>query len=357
MKNVKINKGNYSLDTNERELMFEQAKSMGWESLYKEYRDNWSNYPKNTFVSEYPLLVDLELSSVCNLKCPMCYTITDEFKNKIKNKFMDFNLYIKIMDEIAGHVPSIRLSLRGEPTLYPKLIECIEYAKNKGIKEVSFLTNGSKLTEEYFEKIMLAGADWITISIDGLYDTYESIRKPLKFIDTFEKVKMIKRLKQKHSSKKPVIKIQAIWPSIRKNSEEFYNKFVEYVDLIAFNPLIDYLDNDDESQILYEDNFLCPQLYQRIIITADGNFLICSNDENQTEIIGNAYNETVYDVWHSKRLNDIRKLHIEIDGFKNLNVCKKCYLPRRTIENEKIIVNEREIIIKNYENRVQNIGQ
>lgn len=124
---------------------------------------------------------------MCNLKCPMCYTITDEFKEKVNAKLVDFELYKKIIDEISGKVPALRLSLRGESTLHPKFIECIKYAKDKGIKEISTLTNGSKLDLDFFEKIVNAGIDWITISVDGLNEEYEKIRKPLKFKDILEK--------------------------------------------------------------------------------------------------------------------------------------------------------------------------
>lgn len=71
-RNVPINKGNYSMDTAEREALFEQYRGDGWEAEYAEYRRNWSEYAKQQKVSDYPLLVDIELSSVCNLACPMC---------------------------------------------------------------------------------------------------------------------------------------------------------------------------------------------------------------------------------------------------------------------------------------------
>jgi len=346
--NMIMNKGNYSLDTDERELRFNQIRGAGWEEEYAAYRNNWAALPQNAIVSEYPLLVDIELSTVCNLKCPMCYTITEEFKSRVGCNFMDWSLFTRIIDEIAGHVPAIRLSLRGEPTLHPDFIKCVEYAKKKGIREISFLTNGSNLSEKSFQEIMLAGADWIIISIDGLYDTYESIRKPMTFENIFETVAMIKRIKQAHYSEKPVIKIQSIWPAIRGNPGEFYDKFLAYADLIAFNPIIDFSGSHKGAKIIYEENFSCPQLYQRIIITSDGSYLMCSNDENQTEIIGNAYNETVYSAWHGENLTRIRNLHKEKDGFKNIQACRECYIPRKTVENETAVVHGRVITIKNY---------
>src|SRR3989344_4367992 len=205
---VPINKGNYSMDTAEREARFEQYRGEGWETEYATYRRNWTEYPQNQFVSEYPLLVDIELSSVCNLTCPMCYTITDEFKKQVDTKRMDWGLYKKIIDEIGWKVPAIRLSLRGEATLHTKFVDCIRYAKEKGIKEVSTLTHGGKLTLPYFEKIVKAGIDCITISVDGIGATYEAIRKPIKFADILDKIKAIKRYKEEHNLHRPVIKVQ-----------------------------------------------------------------------------------------------------------------------------------------------------
>ena len=354
--NIPINKGNYSsLETQEREELFEEYKGEGWPDEYKSYRHNWVKYPKTQFVNDYPLLVDIELSALCNLSCPMCYTITDKFKEEVDAKNMDFDLFKKIIDEIGGKVPAIRLSLRGEPTLNRNFIECIRYAKENGIKEVSTLTHGKKLEPSYFKKMVEAGIDWITVSIDGLDDEYEKIRKPLKFKDTFRKVRQMQEYKDENGLNKPVIKIQSLWPAIRKNPTEFYNSFEPVSNLIAFNPLIDYLQKD--SDIEYIDNFVCPQLYQRIVIGADGSVMMCSNDEENSHIIGDANHETLHSIWHGEALNKVRALHKKKDGFKAINVCKKCYLPRETEVSETSEVNGRKFNILNYVNRAQNVGE
>ena len=83
------------MDTVHREIEFEKKKGFGWEKEYKEYRSKWVKNAKNKIVDEYPLLVDIELSSICNLKCPMCYTITDGFKKKVDTKRMDLDLFKK----------------------------------------------------------------------------------------------------------------------------------------------------------------------------------------------------------------------------------------------------------------------
>jgi radical SAM protein with 4Fe4S-binding SPASM domain len=351
---VPINKGNYSMDTAEREVRFEVFKGEGWEKEYADYRREWSELPKRQEVRDYPLLVDLELSSICNLHCPMCYTITDKFKEQVNTTRMDWDLYCKIIDEIGGKVPALRLSLRGEALLHKRFADCIRYAKSKGIKEVSTLTHGGKLTLPFFEKIVEAGIDWITISADGIGESYERIRKPLKFEALLDKIKAIKKFKEERGLHKPVIKVQGIWPAIRDQAQEYYDTFAPHVDLVAFNPLIDYLGND--TRIEYLEKFTCPQQYQRLVIGADGLVMKCSNDEENREIIGDANKQSIHELWHSEKMNAVRQLHKRDRGFMESTVCKRCYLPRKT-EDEEAEVGDRTFTVKNYVFRIQVVGK
>ena len=351
---VPINKGNYSMDTAEREASFEVCRGAGWEAEYAEYRSNWAKFATEQIVSDYPLLVDIELSSVCNLHCPMCYTITDEFKRQVNATRMDWDLYTRIIDEIGGKVPAIRLSLRGEATLHKKFVEAVRYAKDRGIKEVSMLTHGGKLTPDFFRQIAEAGIDWITISADGIGATYEEVRKPLKFNDLLKKLQSIKAMKAANGWLRPVIKVQGIWPAIKEDPQAYYDTFAPLTDLVAFNPLIDYLGND--SHIEYLENFTCPQQYQRLVIGADGRVMKCSNDEENREVIADLKNETVHQVWHGEKMQQVRALHQRPRGFMESEVCRRCYLPRLT-QDEEAIVDQRTFIVRNYVHRIQLVGK
>ena len=98
---IPINKGQFSLETPERVARFETNRGFGVEGKYEENRRLWTDYAQNQYVSDYPLHVDIELSSLCNLQCPMCYTITPEFKKKVNTKLMDYSLFTKLVDECA----------------------------------------------------------------------------------------------------------------------------------------------------------------------------------------------------------------------------------------------------------------
>jgi radical SAM protein with 4Fe4S-binding SPASM domain len=361
-KYIPINKGHFSLDTNERIKAFNAKLATGWEDKYAEYRELWNELPNKQIVSDYPLLVDLETVSVCNLACPMCPTVSDNYQNIINKglppkksaRLMDVELAKKVINEISGKVFSLRLSLVGEPTMHKHLIELVKYAKDNGVREVSFLTNGTYMDIEYFEKLALAGVDWITISIDGINSEYNEIRKPLLFKDTLKKLRDIKSWKEKNKLLKPVIKVQGVWPAIRPNPSEYYNIISPLVDLVAYNPLIDYLHKD--SDVEYVEGFSCPQLYQRIVVNSNGSVKMCSNDEHRTVIIGDAHKQTIYEIWHGDRLNELRDKHKIPGGFMNYEACQQCYYPRKVIQDEKAKVGDREIFIENYVNRSQTIG-
>lgn len=352
---IPVNKGHFEMDTKARIHDFHEKLSKGWEGEYKEYRKAWEFYPRNKEVRDYPILVDMELASNCNLTCAMCYTVTDEFKASVKRKLMDFELYKKVVDQVAGKIFALRLSWRGESTLHNKFIEAVSYAKMKGIKEVSFLTNGSMLTLDYFKKLAEAGADWITVSFDGLEEEYNKIRQPLTYKETLEKLRDIHEFKKNNCLEKPVIKVQGVWPAIRKDPEKFYNTLAKVTDLVAFNPLIDYLGKD--SNIIYEENFTCPQIYERMFVSSTGEVMMCCADGYGEEVVGDANQESIHEIWHGEKLQRIRGLHNKKNGFLEVPICGKCYYPRKTEVDEVANINGRSILVENYINRKQVIGE
>ena len=352
---MKINKGQSQLNSRSKKLRFELNRGNGNLLGYIKNRILWHLNPRLHHVSKYPLHVDIELSSLCDLNCPMCYTTTDEFKKQVNQKSMDFELFKKIIDECKKYkLYSIRLSFRGEAFVNKDIFDMIKYAKDNGIKEVSTLTHGGFLDESKFEKLIDLDLDWLTISFDGIGKTYEKIRFPLKFDDAVKKIKSFHEIKKRRGVVKPVIKVQTVWPAISKNPKEFYNIFNEITDQIGSNPLIDYLHRDTEIQ--YEENFTCPQLWQRLVIGADGVVQLCSNDEMETNPIGNINNESIFEIWHGKNMSKARQIHLQHLGVKELSPCKHCYLPRET-EHDTVSLDDRLIGIDNYVDRDQTIGK
>jgi radical SAM protein with 4Fe4S-binding SPASM domain len=95
---------------------------------------------------------------------------------------MDENQAKKIIDELWVYLDSIGLTGMGETFLYPNIDGMVDYikSKNKGII-ISASTNA--MLPNFVEQVskLVNRIDTIQVSIDGLGDVYESIRKKAKF--------------------------------------------------------------------------------------------------------------------------------------------------------------------------------
>lgn len=310
-----------------QDLLFSLKRGKGHQfSFWRNRFLYWDFMPKHQMLPDFPDHVDIEVSTLCNMKCPMCYTRTDIFKANVNKTFMPLELYKKIIDECASrNVFSIRLSLRGESFIHPDIIEMAWYAKKAGIKEVSSLTNLLAITPEMFEEMVKMEFDWLTISFDGLGEEYERIRKPAKFAEAYEKIQKFKRIKDEYGAVKPVIKVQAIWPSIEKNPKAFLEAMNPYVDMVASNPLSD---NFGTVEYEYVDDLCCEVPYQRMLVTAEGKVPLCVNDDYELEIVGDVTKESLHSIWHGTAMTQARAQHKLKGGYKSLKCCCQCYKAR-----------------------------
>ena len=352
---MKINNVQFSLSPWIKDLKYHINRGKGHLPRYAWNRFKWHHFPRLGLVSLVPEHVDIELSSACDMRCPMCYTTTDAFKEEVPRKLMEPELFKKIINECAaGGTYSIRLSFRGEPFLNRHIVELTHYAKQKGIKEVATLTNGLRLHPEQFEQMMDAGLDWLTISFDGMGETYEKIRKPAKFDEAVEKIRQYAAIKKSRGASKPVVKIQTVWPAIADDPQAFYDLFEPIADQVFANPLVDYLNND--SNISFQEDFTCPTLWQRLVIGAAGEVVLCINDEFGRHIIGNVHEESVAEIWRGEAMETARRTHREHRGVQEIGICRECHLPRKT-EAELIQIEDRSVQVDNYKGRTQVIGQ
>lgn len=103
---------------------------------------------------------ELILTSRCNFACPYCRGV-EGFKGDLP--FEDAKEVVQ--QWVNGGLKNIRFS-GGEPTLYPKLNELVECAKNGGIEHVAISTNGYSDISLY-ESLWHSGVDDFSISLDA----------------------------------------------------------------------------------------------------------------------------------------------------------------------------------------------
>ncbi len=288
-------------------------------------RIRWHVYPRFYVVSKFPTHIDIEVSSACNLRCPMCKS-TEMRKTGIKfGKNMEWDLYRKIIDECSkSSLYSIKLSWRGEPLIHPKIVDMVRYAKDKKIKDVAFLTNGSMLDRYMNLELVNAGLDWVGVSFDGFKEDYERIRFPAKFEHTMDNVKDLRKCREYFNLKKPQIRIQSIQSVIEGREKEFLRLWEGIADKVYF--IRDEKRTIDEKDYAYHDTSLvCPNPWQRLVVASDGTIPQCITDYTCGGVLGNANTQTISEIWHSTYFNILRRQMKEGDRLKRkpCRICEK----------------------------------
>ncbi len=143
----------------------------------------------NSNLSTLPPKLIIENTNRCNAVCIMCLYI----KMIRKKGVMSFELFKKTVDEYATSTLTKRLQMNniGEPLLDSSIIRKIRYAKEKGIDQVFFFTNGSILDGKISEELIDSWLDYMIISLDGITkETYEKVRVNLKFGEVINNINL-----------------------------------------------------------------------------------------------------------------------------------------------------------------------
>lgn len=127
---------------------------------------------------------------------------------------MSFETFKKIMDEGAEYgLCAIKLNSggRGEPLLNKLLPEMVAYAKTKGIMDVYFNTNATMLSRDIGEKLIQAGLDRLSISLEGTNaEVYEKYRVGASFERVLKNIKEFIKRRDEMNVEKPLVRIQTI---------------------------------------------------------------------------------------------------------------------------------------------------
>lgn len=117
--------------------------------------------------------VDIELVGSCNYRCKMC-PHTDPGRESDFLKSLPWSVFTDIIDEAIQYgLKTVRLHGSGEPTLYRRLPDAVDYCKRQGLA-VLVTTNGSRLDDRLSQDLVRTGLDQLTVSATGYdRDTYE----------------------------------------------------------------------------------------------------------------------------------------------------------------------------------------
>ena len=336
-----MNKDDIKPNATFAEIRKNPNEKMEWEKYrskeYWEYRKNWEEYPKKGITPEFPLCINIETTNVCNLDCIMCPRTVLLARGTFADiGMMEFDFYRKLIDEGEKYkLPSVKLMFLGEPLAHPDLGKQIKYAKEAGVLDVIFNTNATLLTKEKSHEILEAGIDGIFFSFDSMDpDTFNKIRLGADYEKVMKNIHNFLDIKEKYGYKHVATRTSmTIIEQGVDDLDSFKNYWLDYVDSVGFGIYYDVNEDESYKDSPYNPNFSCAQPFQRLFIMWDGIATPCCVDENRYYKLGNAHEESIYDIWHGTKAKHLRKAQTN-KCYKDIDICSRCYFPFTELDGQ-----------------------
>lgn len=305
--------------------------------------------PLNTVIPrEVPFSVEIDVASVCNLKCNFCFhsDIDSIKKSGVKFGIMEMELFKKLIDDLSEfpYKPTkLKLFEFGEPLMNKKIGEMIRYAREKDVAgSIETVSNGVLLTRKLSLELVESGLNRINISVESLSsDGYYEIAG--KRIDFDEYVDNIKFLYENKGNCFIYIKLIDVGNLSSQDRELFYRTFEDICDEIFIENAVPIWNG---TTALYKsdnlvgaygqditEKIVCPLIFTRMIVNYDGIVSLCCADWKRECAIGDAKTQSLYTIWNGNILREYQKTHLK--GERNsIQLCNGCTtLSTSTIDN------------------------
>lgn len=287
---------------------------------------------------DFPNIINLEVyRGMCPCECVHCPVGKVEVKDRAERfgvNAVSMELFKKVVDEISDWTHStIRIHSVGEPILWKELIPAISYLHEKGVRSWIFTSLVTKRKDILEALCLYCNIVEVSINSTGADDYLAS-----KGVDEYELVKtnleyMSQFIKDKNVNTRLVVS------RVQSDSKEEDDKFVDYwknTNLVADAFVRKYHNYNN----LIEEKGECPTKkepclvhWMRFNIALDGTVVSCFNELFRNHlrddvILGNVSKESIYDVWHNAKMNNLREA--EMSGYEKGNFaedfpCRNCF--------------------------------
>jgi MoaA/NifB/PqqE/SkfB family radical SAM enzyme len=366
MGNARVKNDNVSNPFYAFGVLYKSDNFITWEenqtTEFKDYRNAWVDRVHDTDPGKFPLNLNVEATTRCNLECTFCShkSLTDDQVGDI-----DIESFKKIIDEgeKEGGLPTININGLGEPLLRKDLHEFVKYAKEHGVQDVMFHTNATIMTEKIAKQLIESGLDRIVFSVDSPdKETYEAMRtlkssydklknvpdaimKGTPWEKTVANVKKFVEVRNKMGLNKPIIRAtMVVTDNTVHQVQDLMDLWKDVVDHITVQDLTwrtKLLENGEwenketsslptnfdeirEEAIKRNVKFVCPYLYQSVYQFFGGAVIPCSNPNARTQMImGEWDKQPMAEIWHGEEYKKIRSLHENGEWHKH-PVCRDC---------------------------------
>ncbi len=298
------------------------------------------------FRPRYPTQLQIETSSVCSLRCPLCPAGMGEVDGP--HATMPFSIFSSLLDEVGDHALVASLWMWGEPLMNPDLPEMIAYAHSKNVGTV-ISTNGQHTrTRDDAERLVASGLDNLIVALDGAtQETYAGYRIGGDIRNVLRCLELVRQAKITLGSRTPFVNVRTV--VMKQNEHELAD-----IDAIArmygadmvsrktafipdrFDDAADwkYLPSDPRYQRYqyrdgrrvrrYVQDMRCRRPWNKISVSVDGTVLLCEFDTRREATLGQVgWDGSFMDIWRGDKAQSIRRRFVDDRAY--FGFCADCH--------------------------------
>lgn len=294
-----------------------------------------------------PTHLQIEPSTLCNLRCAFCPVTTGLDR---PTGFMDFHMFKKVIDEVGGYVFLILLWDWGEPFLNPSVYEMISYARKQNIKVISS-TNGHIFSKgDHAERLVLSGIDSIIFAMDGItQETYERYRATGDLDAVITGIKKVVSAKRMLHSRTPFLNLRFLPMKHNEHEIPMLKDFAKSlgVDVLTLKTLNPYHGGECDSAMVDGEEFVpknpkyqrfaydskdhlrirrksnpCKALWNNPIIHWNGKLSPCTFDPHDHYVAGDLSTESFREIWSEPHYRKLRRQFRR--DYRKIDLCSDC---------------------------------
>jgi radical SAM protein with 4Fe4S-binding SPASM domain len=308
----------YAIPGNEVNWFEQPPNNTGEVARWLDFREAYHLAQDELTCGDFPLQIDFELNSTCQMKCAFC----THGHQKVEKRDLGWDRFRRVIDEGAERgLCSVKLNYINEPLLNRNLTDYIRYAHSMGVLNTYFATNGLLLSEKVGQSLIDAGLSKIMISLDATTPaTFLKARRSPYFEKIVSNIQRFLTLRGPNG-----------WPKVRVNfletpinaheSEAFMKSWKGVADMLGFQRLVGVPGH--EGGQLADDDFRCGTPFKLCVVDSGGNILPCCAFGGREMPLGHVDTHSIHEAWNGEKMQSLRKLHRR-GGYRENPICKHC---------------------------------
>lgn len=277
---------------------------------------------------EFPPMVILDITNVCNLECIHCPHSIQKKEKTYQPNHLKWEWFEKVAREVGAHPGTLlRYASDGEPLLHPQFADMVTYAHKVGVSPQNLTTNGYALDGETSRILLEAGMDVIDISLDAFRkETYEQVRRKSNYHRVMSNVHKLLELRDRYNPRTKIMVSIVDQPEASGEVDAFVDFWEPLVDRVLVRKFCNILGLVKEQRCEGAETparYPCPQFWKRVTITSRGSFRFCVEDWHNQSVVGHIEHSSIKEIWKGEEYKRLRNLQLA-GAYDEIPLCKDC---------------------------------